>query len=93
MNANSFYISDTSYERILQTAEHDLAAMARAKNVEEEIRFTQYRLRVFLDTAQRESALAHMRLLQDTLAGIMQPVPTPAFVPEPKPRHWEGGSR
>jgi len=58
MNANSFYISDTSYERILQTAEHDLAALARgtaatlcigSRAVEEEIRFTKHRIAVSPD--------------------------------------------
>ena len=85
MTANGFYIPDVSYEHALQTADQDLRAMARAKSVEDEIRFTQYRLNSTSDISHRWSALSRMRLLRDVLAGMTAVRTPPAPAPEPKP--------
>ena len=82
MTANGFTISDTSYERALQTAEQDLRAMARARAVEEEIRFTKYRLAVSSDNWP-----AAARLLQDVLAGLNAPPIAAPICTQPKPRN------
>ena len=84
MTANGFTISDTSYERALQTAEQDLRAMARARAVEEEIRFTKYRLAVSSDNWP---AAARLRLLQDVLAGLNAPPIAAPICTQPKPRN------
>jgi len=86
MSKNGFSISAASCEHALQLVEQDLAAMARSRAVEDEIRFTKYRLDVSPDNW---SAAARLRLLRDVLTGMTAPS-TPAPVPQPKPRHWGG---
>jgi hypothetical protein len=87
MSTNGFIISDQSYEHALQVAEQDLAAMARATAVENEIRFTQYRIAVSPDNW---SAVARLRLLQDVLGTINTPPAAALICTQPKPRHWGG---
>ena len=84
MTANGFYIPGTSYDRALQVAEHDLAAMARAAAVEQEIRFTKYRLAV---SSNNWPAAARLRLLQDVLAGLNAPPIAAPICTQPKPRN------
>ena len=86
MSKNGFSISAASCEHALQLVEQDLAAMARARAVEDEIRFTKYRLDVSRET---QSALARLHALQDALTGMTKPT-TPAPASQPKPRHWGG---
>lgn len=83
MTANGFCISDQSYEHALQLAEQDLASMARAMSVENEIRFTKYRLSVSPDNW---SAAARLRLLQDVLRTINTPQSAAPICTQAKPR-------
>jgi hypothetical protein len=62
--------------------------MARARAVEDEIRFTKYRLDVSPDNW---SAAARLRLLNDVLDGTTKST-TQAPAPQPKPRNWAGVS-
>lgn len=87
MSRNGFYISDTAYEQALQIAKHDLATMVRARAVEEEIRFTKYRLFVSPETG---SALARLHLLQDVLDTINTPPAAAPLCTQPKPRYRGG---
>jgi hypothetical protein len=86
MSKNGFSISAASCEHALQLVEQDLAAMARARAVEDEIRFTKYRLDVSPDNW---SAAARLRLLNDVLDGMTKST-TQAPAPQPKPRNWGG---
>ena len=66
-----------------------LAVNPRVESIQQEIRFTQYRLDTASDIGSQSSALVRMRLLRDVLTGLA-PAPTPATPPAPKPRHWGG---
>jgi hypothetical protein len=85
MSTNDFSISSQSYEHALQLVEQALAAMARAKAVEGEIRFTKYRLNVSPDDG---SAAARLRLLQGVLDEINMPPAAAPISTQTKPRNW-----